>query len=240
MSLRKIVKQVGLPKGTVYYHIRKTFGRKIQPLRLNIEPNERLGEFLGLFASDGSYSFAHRSYHYRLELDLSDYQIEYALKVSDMIQEIFGKKPRIWVDKKAHMIQVRLYGKSISKVLRKFLRWRGRRTYTISFREDVLDFGMPFLKGIIRGLVAGDGSVYVPKSRISFGVVSAELARQYSSMLTRFGILSHSYTTHPRPGRHALHVVYISGADNVEKFKLRVSLTDPAKRKLLEAAAMRR
>ena len=123
MSLRTIVRQLGLPKGTVYYHFRKTLGRKIKPLTLNFEPSQRLGEFLGIFASDGSYSFARKSYHYGLELDLSGYQMEYALEVSEMIQEIFGKKPRIWANKKHHMIQVRLYGKSISKVLMEFLSW---------------------------------------------------------------------------------------------------------------------
>jgi len=94
------------------------------------------------------------------------------------------------------------------------------------------------LRGVIRGLVAGDGSIYVPTRRISFGVVSKRLVEQYASILRRFGITTKSYSV-PYKGKRTFHQVYVTGSDNVRRFQKKIGLTDPAKLRQLDQALRR-
>jgi len=237
-SLRQIAMRLGRRKSTIYYHVRKNFGRKILPITPSLAANEKLGEFLGVFAADGCFYVERKTGHYKLTIDLSGYQMEYAERLVRIIRSILGKSPRIWVNKKGHTIQLRLYGKPILGILKSYLAWEGRRSHTIAFRPKALRLGKPFLKGVLRGLIAGDGSIYLPRHRVHFGVVSGKLAQQYSFVLRGFGIPSHSNVTKYK-GKKSLHSVVFSNLADVKKFKLRVGLTDPAKRKQLDDALRR-
>ncbi|MDV3293858.1 MAG: hypothetical protein LYZ70_06270, partial [Nitrososphaerales archaeon] len=135
-------------------------------------------------------------------------------------------------------ISIVLRGKQILPFLRRYLWWRGRRTHTIRLNENALRMNKKFLRGVIRGLVAGDGSIYIPRVRISFGVVSKRLAEQYASILGSFGIITHSYSV-PYKGKRTMHHVYVTGSDKVRQFQLRIGLTDPAKLRQLEQALRR-
>ncbi len=239
LSLNKISALLGRRKSTIYYHVRKNYGRKILPLKIIDKPTEGLGEFLGAFASDGSFYYDKKSYHYSVSIDLSAYQTDYAGQLSEIMQKVFGKMPWIWTNERQHTILVRLYGKKIYTLLRQFLWWRGNRTHTIAFKPFVFQLRKPFLKGVIRGLIAGDGSINVQKHRIHFGVTSRKLALQYSLMLERFGIKSHAYRSKQEGKRPCYHVL-VSDLVLVKKFKLSIGLTDPAKAHLINEIVGRR
>ncbi|MDV3243842.1 MAG: hypothetical protein LYZ66_01550 [Nitrososphaerales archaeon] len=236
-SLSEIAKQLDRRKSTIHYHTRKAFGRIIEPLRINEEPTMKLGEFLGLFAADGCFYIDSKRYHYTLTITLSAYQMEYARRVSEMIERILGRRARITVTNK-RTISIVLRGKQILPFLRRYLWWRGKRTHTIRLNEAALRMNRQFLRGVIRGLVAGDGSIYVPRRRISFGVVSKRLAEQYATILRRFGIPSKSYPVRYR-GKRTLHNVYVTGFGNLRRFQLKIGLTDPAKERQLDEAMRR-
>ena len=224
---------MGIPKNTIYYHTRKRFGRKYVTPVFDHTPNLRLGEFLGLSAADGCFYIDRRRYQYTMTITLSEAQSPYAEIIQKSIAKIVGKRPRIDMKKKA--VQIVLRGKAVLEFIRRFLTWEGIRSHTIRFRRSALALGSPFLRGVIRGLVAGDGGVYPPKRRISFGVVSKRLASQYAEILTNFGIESHIYPVQ-YVRKKTLYHVQITGKTNLEKFKLRIGLTDPAKRLRLNLA----
>lgn len=239
LSLGKISVFLGRGKSTIYYHVRKNYGRKIPPLKIIDKPTEGLGEFLGTFASDGNFYADKKSYHYRVSIDLSAYQTDYAGKLSEIMEKVFGKMPWIWTSKRQRTILIRLYGKKIYALLRQFLQWRGNRTHTIAFKPFVFQLGKPFLKGVIRGLIAGDGSINVQKHRIHFGVTSGKLALQYSLMLEIFGIKSRTYRS-KQEGKRACYNVLVTDLVFVRKFKLSIGLTDPAKAHLINEIVGRR
>jgi len=228
-----ITLDLGLPKSTIYYHIRKVFGRKLPQVNFDHTPSAGLGEFLGLFATDGSFFVDRQRYQYTLTITLSRSQVRYAQLVQRMIEGVIGKKPRI--DTKQNCVQLVTRRKAILGFLKKYLAWEGRKTYSIRFRETALGLSVEFARGVLRGLIAGDGNVYPPKHRIAFGVVSKRLAEQYSGLLEMFGIASHTYVVHYKDKKSLYHV-HVTGRRNLEKFKLRVGLTDPARGEQLDSA----
>ena len=235
-SLRQISRELGLAKSTIYYHTRKIFGRKYVRMVFDYSPTRELGEFLGLFATDGCFYVDKKRYHYTFTVSLSKNQHRYAIIVQKMIQRIIGKRPRI--DVKKRMVQLVVRGKAIYSFLKRFLEWRGRKSHSIHFKDSALRLGKVFLKGILRGLIAGDGSVYPPKHRVSFGVVSRRLARQFVSLLKDFGIHSNTYPV-KYEGKKTLYHVHVTGRINIQKFKIRVGLTDPTKERELNLALRR-
>ncbi len=235
-SLNYICKELGLAKSTIYYHTRKKFGRKYVRAVFDYTPTANLGEFLGLFATDGNFYTDKKRYHYTLTISLSRNQLEYAYKMQDIIQSICGKRPRI--DVKARIVKIVIRSKAMLAFLKHFLEWKGRKSHSIHLKDSALLLGRDFLKGVIRGLVTGDGGVYPPKHRIAFGVVSSKLARQFCALLLKFEIPSHLYSV-PYKGKKTLFHVHVTGRINLQKFKLRVGLTDPLKDNQLTFALRR-
>lgn len=155
-----------------------------------------------------------------------------------MVAEVFGRRPFVWRYERVHTVIVKLRGKAIEKFLRRFLTWEHRRTHTIRLNRFAMRQGRSFLRGIIRGLVAGDGSIAVAQKRIAFGVTSRLLAKQFALILRKFEIECRSYTT-SQEGKMPMHNVTIGSQEAIKKFKLRIGLTDPAKRKQLDQIARR-
>lgn len=237
--MHRITLRLNLSKTTIYYHVRKNFGRKIRELRIDDRPTADLGELLGVFAADGNFLFDAEGYEYKIAIDLTDYQTEYAEILAGIIERIFGKRPRVRLDRKRHTINVRLYGKAIYSLLRQFLWWGENKTHSIAFKRSSFRLGKAFLRGVVRGLVAGDGSVSIRNNCISFGVTSKRLAKQYAEMLSIFGIESHWYTPKRRRSRAPCHSVTIRG-DMLKQFKTNIGLTDPVRARLLAVIIARR
>ena len=195
---------------------------------------------MGVFAGDGNFHFDAKTYHYKVSIELSEYQREYTEILADIMERVFAKKPRVWANRKKHSIVVRLYGKSLYALLRQFLRWRGNKTHTISFMPSSLSLGKIFLRGVIRGLVASDGSVDRRNRCITFGVTSKKLAEQFSEIVKVFGITSQLHRSKKKGRRRLCHIVTIGSIEMLEKFKLDIGLTDPARASLLTQITERR
>jgi len=147
-SLRRISEVVGLGKSTIYYHTRKVLGRKYIQMVFDYSPTCKLGEFLGIFVTDGCFYVDKKRYHYTLSISLSKNQHRYAKIVQKLVQGIIGKRPRI--DIKARILQLVVRGKAILGFLRHFLTWEGRKAHTIHFAESALSLGKDFLRGAQR------------------------------------------------------------------------------------------
>jgi len=137
-------------------------------------------------------------------------------------------------------VVVSLYGKKIEGLLRQFLSWRrGNKTQTIAFKTSAFGFGDEFLKGIARGLIAGDGSVNPDRNTIKFGVISKKLANQYKRILLTFGIKSGIYHL-KQTNRQPLYSVETTSMQMANRFRLSIGLTDPVRDRLLSRIAVRR
>jgi hypothetical protein len=189
-----------------------------------------------LFAADGCFYIDKKRYHYTLSISLSENQLQYARMMQHAIGELIGKQPRMGVKRK--MVQLVVRGKPLFAFLKHFLTWRGRKAHSIHFKDSALQLCEGFLRGVPKGLVAGDGNAYPPKRLIAFGVVSRKLAIQFGGFLSRFGIPSNRYSV-PYEGKKTLHHVHVTRQRNLEKFKLRVGLTDPTKSEQLNLALRR-
>lgn len=233
LSLNEISFRLQVPKSTIYYHTRLQFGRKQLPLSINSYPTRDLGELLGLFAADGCFYHDARRYGYILLITLSRNQLSYARRMARITAKVLGRAPRIYSNRNALTLVTR--GKAILPFLRRYMAWEGRKTHTIRFKSGVFTLGKPFLQGIARGLVAGDGGVYGPKRRVAFGVVSKRLALQYRSILSLFGIPSHLYPV-DYAGKRTLYHVHVTGRASLRLFNERIGLTDPTKQLQLSQA----
>lgn len=232
-SLREIKNLMNVSKSTIYYHVRSRFGRKLKKLNIRNEKTRKLGEFLGLFASDGCFIIDKKNYSYKLKISLSANQLVYSRRVCKIIKHIFNKPPMLQLDEQNKVINLVLNGKEIYGFLKQFLEWEINKSHTIKFRHETLESNKIFLAGIIDGLTIGDGGVYVPKNRIAFGSVSEILAHQYQSILNRFNIESNLYQVR-YPHKKTLNHVHITGIENIMRFNRFIGLSDYSKNKLIE------
>jgi hypothetical protein len=221
-----------LGKTTIYYHVRKKFGRKLKPLKMNLFNKEILGEFLGLFAGDGYFNFDEENYKYRIIFFLSINEKLILKRLRRILFVLFGKYPNVQLDDYNHLYRVVLYGKQIYPLLKEFLEWEGKRSQTIrlkksSFSEKAL------LKGFIRGLINSDGSVYVKKSRLSFGSISKKMITQCSGILKSLEIEHKVYRSSSK-NRKEFHFIVIEGVDKVKKFDRTIGLICSEKQKKIE------
>jgi intein/homing endonuclease len=235
-----ISSKLGRSKTTVYYHVRKNFGRRYLPLKFELEPNADLGEFLGAFASDGNFQSDKKSHHYRVTIVLSEDQAIYAEVLTDKMEKVLGKRPKVWSYPKQHTVRITIHGREILDFLKRFLFWTGNKTHTIAFRRKSLNLGDAFRLGIIRGLIAGDGSVNLKNARVEFAVTSKRLAKQYAEVLKSFGIGSHWHSSKKRMRRVPLHSVTVRGTRDLRALKARIGLTDPLRSNLLDKILERR
>jgi len=183
-SINKIRKMTGCAKSTIYYHYKKIKGRKKKPVEISFEKERELGEFLGIFAGDGSFTLGKNS-HYKIRIHLGFYEKEYADFLVKQLTTWFNKKPHIYYKKyqnKDSSIDLHYDSKLIYNFLKEHLVWEGRKTYTVRLKK--LDLRKrEFNLGFLRGLIDTDGNYYAPKRRISFSSTSKLLADQAEKII---------------------------------------------------------
>lgn len=238
-SLNKISKEFDFGKTTVYYHVRKKFGKKIKPLEINLEKREILGEFLGSFIGDGHFDFDTKRYKYRIVFYLSPNEPLFLKRLSNIIFQIFRKKPNIWYDKKGHVYRVILHGKEIYMLLKNFLIWKKNKTQTIHLNQKIFR-DKELMKGIIRGLINTDGNVYDRKCRISFGSISKILIYQCSKILNEFKIDYKLYKINRRKNHKNFYSIVIEGDKRIFGFNKQIGLIHSDKQKQIEEILLTR
>ncbi len=233
-SLNKLAENFSISKSTIYYNVRKRFGLKHQTSRFNLSNKELLGEFLGLFAGDGNFEFD-AAYHYRVTIFLSPKERKILNRTVHIISQLFGKKPWVWYNKRGNCYYVRVYGKRIFLLLKKFLSWGKNKTLTISFNDNVFR-DRRLMKGIIRGLINSDGNIYEARLRISFGSISKTMIEQSESMLTILSV-PHTYSTSaPHQNHKRFYTIAIEGEKKVLEFNSKIGLIDSEKQDILQSA----
>lgn len=239
-GIRKISKLLNVPKSTVYVHTSKIFGKKIKKVSFNPNLEKELGEIIGAFIGDGSFSFVKRSYAYFFRFYLSGQEMEYATMLSNMIKRVFGKNSRIRRDHHKDLIILAFESKEIYNLLRRYIQWDGRKSHTIRLVPPISRYSKIMLKGIISGLIATDGCIPASLTRIFFTTVSEELSTQVVKILAEFGIKSHQYfyafphTVFGRKERGQYYLISISHRENITKFKTLIDIAEPIKSRKLD------
>lgn len=170
-SLNEISKILGRSKTTIYYHFRKIKGRYVKPVTLISGDEELIGEFIGLFAGDGSF-YKMPNYKYNIRLHFNSTEANYVDNlIRNVLIKLFGKKPMMF--KQENRINLCYYSKNIYEFVKDYLCWDLNEPKTYSVRLKKEDYSSAFMVGFIRGSLDSDG--YLSSKKVSFATVSPGL-----------------------------------------------------------------
>lgn len=211
-SLNKINKKTGIGKSTLYFHYKKLNGKKISIIKFNFPNENELGEFMGIFAGDGSFCKRPKS-HYVLRVYIGFYEKHYADALNIKFQEWFSKKPQIYFSYykgKKSMITLCYYSKVIYNLIKEYLQWDETKTLSVKLKE--LDLNKKkFNMGFLRGLIDTDGNFYAPKKRVSFSTTSKVLASQVFVIIQDLIEINPNLNIIKKEGRHDLYTLTLYG-----------------------------
>ncbi len=228
-SLNKLSCLLGIKKTTLYYHVRKDFGRFYKKAIFNSDYNRELGEFLGAFAGDGSLVYS-KDRGYRIIFYLGGAEFKYAEHLKSVISKVFSKDSRIRFEKNKYEILVDFFSKEISNIIKEFLFWEKKKSNSVKLIK--MPQSDDFVRGIIDGLTCTDG--YVGDKNITFTSTSPFLSQQYAAMLNKFDIKSKFYSYNRLNKSSTEYYVKIYGRENLEKFEREIKLSEPIKNIKLE------
>ena len=163
----------------------------ITDLKLPDKLDERLAEFIGYFAGDGSYEKERLSLH-----DADKQTIKY---YNNMAKNIFNCNSAIFFRKKKNYYTCRIYGKPVVNLLKKEfpeLKYSGNTLIP----DKILLSPDSVLAAFLRGFFDAEGYVSIERG-IGLGINNDKLARQIQLSLLRFGILAslHEYDNRRNP-----------------------------------------
>lgn len=211
-SINKIKQETGFGKSTIYYHYKKLRGKKIKKVTVSFKSEDELGEFLGIFSGDGSF-FKDNKSHYRIRLHIGYYEKGYIEYLQKRLPQWFNKKPFIHIVyyKNKPSCLVFIYSeKEIYLLLKKYLKWDTKKTYTIQLKDFNLK-KLEFNLGFLRGLIDTDGNYFHPKKRLSFATTSVNLAKQVESIIKYNLDTIPNYYIIKKKNRADLHVFTLHG-----------------------------
>lgn len=119
------------------------------------EKSEKLAEFIGIMIGDGSIG----KYQVSVTLDLTT-DMEYASYVTDLIEDLFHIRPKVYLRKNLNCIVIAVSAASLVEYLHKSglpIGDKIRQNITI---PDWVTADTVFLRNCLRGLFDTDGSVY--------------------------------------------------------------------------------
>lgn len=212
-SLNQIEKLMDISKTTIYYHVRKKFGKKIKEVTIDNSNERKIGEFVGLFAGDGSYFFDKEKYLYRVRIYLNKNERNVLQYYTKLLEKLFGKPPNVFYYKSIAILDFR--SKVIVNLLKSYLKWRRNKTYTIGLK-DYNKLSIQFLKGFAKGLIDSDGYVRCGQKEIYFGSTSPALNKNFVDTLKLLDIKYKCYVQ-KRTNRHVFYKTRIP-SDEVTKF----------------------
>jgi hypothetical protein len=213
-SLYFISDKMGLGKTTVYYHTRKVMGRKNIPIKINTDSNEKIGEFLGLFAGDGSYFYDNKNHKHVIRIFIGRHEENLKNYYVELMKSIFNKQPALYTQKSVYVIH--MASKELISFIKKRLTWEdGFKTKTIRLSNDVANLPTDFSKGFLKGLIDSDGYVRKGRNEIYFGSISKNLINNFTDCLKRFGFNYSVYRQKPNETGNIFYKVRLTGDDVV-------------------------
>src|SRR3989344_3150393 len=213
-SLNEISRKTGLGKSTIYYHYKKIKGKKYSEVKINFENESELGEFLGIFAGDG-YSYNDEHGHYTIRIFVGHYELGYALYLYNKLVKWFDKNPKVYfvkIEGKVSVILFHYSSKSIYLLLKEYLAWEGKKTYTVRLKNFDLNKNN-FNLGFVRGLIDTDGNFYAPKRSLNFSTVSPCLASQFYAIFKANLNLEPKFHVFSKYGRADLYSLFLYGVN---------------------------
>ncbi|MDP4012920.1 MAG: LAGLIDADG family homing endonuclease [Candidatus Nanoarchaeia archaeon] len=220
-SLNYISNKLNKSKTTVYYHFRKVKGRTMNPPRIKSKNQEIIGEFIGLFAGDGSYTFDKKQYRHttRLFFNVNEKPFVDSL-IKNTLTKLLGKKPVVF--RRNNVLVLGYYSKEVYNLIKNYLFWdpESRKTHTVRLFKT--NHSKPFMMGFVRGSLDSDG--YFSKKKISFASVSKDLMENVSVFLKKLEI-KHDLRVYieKRKNRNNLYYINVRKPER-EKF---ISLIKP-------------
>lgn len=203
-------------KSTVYYHIRKNFGRSYKLIDLDHSNQNLIGEIMGLFASDGS-SVPHCNYQVRFHLDSNEEK--YAKDFISVLKKVFNKKPFLFRRLKYNSIVISYMSKVIYEFVKEYLEWKGKKTYTIMLKG--LNHPKEFLIGFLRGYFDGDGYSKEYQRLSQFITTSESMYKQLQEILTSFKLNFDARVYHDkRKNRHTTYYIFLRKLEAVKFINL--------------------
>jgi len=222
-SLRQISRIMNLGITTIYYHVRKLKGKQRKNFKCELSDFE-IGELVGAFAGDGS--FYHdtygRSSHYSVSYYLSYKDDQDYAKYLTVLLKKMSLNPMIFFSKhkgELSKITLRVSSKDFYNLIKNYLVWEGKKTYSVRLKEDVSNYNDEFLKGFIRGLMDTDG--FVEPYNPAFGVVSKKLSLDFRNILDIFKVkYSFRVKRDKRNNRKDLYFCRICGESRKRYYEL--------------------
>jgi len=216
-SLNQISQLTNRPKSIIHYYSQELLVHKTTTPKFNFS-DEELGEFMGIFAGDGGFYFDKKLYKYTIGIYTGFLDSDYKEKQINLFKKIFSKKPQCYTKNNDHVYVIRYYSKDIYNLIKKYLDWNGKKTYSIKLK-DMLNNPKEFNIGFLRGLFDTDGSYYRPKKRISYGTVSKELHSQTLSLLRSLGFEPKYHISNPKD-KSRFYSVVLHGEQSNKFIKL--------------------
>lgn len=216
-SISRISKATHTAKSTIYYYYKKLKGKRYKPPKFSFS-EEDLGEFIGIFAGDGCFYYDKKEYKYTLTFSTGFSDKRYNECILNFFTRIFNKKPMVISRSKENVFIIKYYSKEIFKLIKTYLIWHGFKTYSVHLRS-ITDYPKDFYIGFLRGLFDTDGSFYKPKSRLSYGTVSKELALQVLSIIKSYGFHPNYYVSKQK-NRSKFHTIALHGDQSRNFIKL--------------------
>lgn len=163
---------------------------KYQKPAFHLKDEEKIGEFIGLMAGDGGFSFYEKKRNYKIRLYIGVHQPALLIRAISLFADLFNLHPRVYDHtkrKRQHKFySIEIESKPVFKFIQKFLKWgAGRRCKSISLNHQPEQHSRAFLRGFARGLVESDG--WISHAQVGFTSVSQALISDFCQTLGFLG-----------------------------------------------------
>lgn len=192
-SLNYLSNLIGVDKTTIYYQVRKFKSRIKKEFNPTGLTDYQIGELIGAFAGDGSYTYLLNDkndvrkgaqHRIRYHLSLKDDYL-YALYLRDLLIKL-NLNPHLYKRESNGTIDVAISSRLFIDLIREYLIWEGKKTYSVRLKNNLSSYSDDFLKGFVRGLMDTDG--YVEISNPGITCVSQQLIRDLRSIFDKYKI----------------------------------------------------
>ncbi len=220
-SLNKISQITGLGKTTIYYHVKDLKPRQWRKLIVDLNDN-RIGELMGAFAGDGSYYYSRHKksgggrHIIRYSLSISKDR-EYAKHLKYLLIRL-NLNPFLCYGKYTNSMEVRVHSKEYLKLIKKYLVWEDKRTYSIRLKNKLESYSEDFIKGFVRGVMDTDG--FVEPYNVSCGCTSEKLILNLAEIYDKFKIIYKLTRKKRMPERKDLFLIRVKKESLIDYFNL--------------------
>lgn len=210
----KILNVKNMNKSSIYYHLRKNFGRSYKLVKINTSNLDHIGEIVGAFASDGDVV---PQSDYQVRFHFSFDEKTYVNRFVKILEEVFAKRPCIY--KRSNVFIIRYRSKMIYEFLLSFLKWEGKKSYSV--RLTKLKHNKNFLIGFLRGYFDGDGYAEKHSKAVEFVTTSKVMAKQIVKVISILSIKPNLYRYEDkRKNRRTCFYVKIRGENAIKLIEI--------------------